>query len=140
LQSTLRLLKSQEGLAREALRYSVRKAEIAGVVLVGKTTEKPNMFQALIGHKTPERISHVQVDGSIQTAYLSSEDRDVSLQGEYFTWRMLKGILGDDFRRSNWTSELRQFAGSMFTAWQPSSDQEDASDVTYFDKDETLLK
>lgn len=36
-------------------------------------------------------------------------------------------------------SELQPFAGSYFSAWQPSPGEEGASDFTYYDKDKTLL-
>jgi hypothetical protein len=52
---------------------------------------------------------------------------------------LLKNILEEKFQQENWTSELRHCVGP-FSDWQPSPGEGDASDFTYFDEDQTLLK
>jgi hypothetical protein len=69
------------------------------------------------------------------------ENDNAGLQGEYFTYCLLKKILGDSFQPRHWTSELRNFAGHpSFATWEAAPDETDASDFTYFDEHQTLMR
>ena len=128
--------------ARKALRSSVKKAKVAGTVPSRKAIKDSDSSYANIDRIVMgQRSSRMQIQGWLESTNPSIEDRDVGLQGEYFTYRMLKAILGDNFHAAtNWTSELRQCAGQGFSAWQPAPGEEDASDFTFYDKEKVLLK
>ncbi|ERF72797.1 hypothetical protein EPUS_04232 [Endocarpon pusillum Z07020] len=128
--------------ARKALSSSVKKAKVAGTVPSRKAIKDADSSYANDDRNVMgERSSRMQIPGSLESANPSIEDRDVGLQGEYFMYRMLKAILGNSFdAATNWTSELRQFAGREFSAWQPAPGEEDASDFTFYDKEKVLLK
>jgi hypothetical protein len=69
------------------------------------------------------------------------ENDDAGLQGEYFTYYLLKKILGDSFQPRHWTRELRELAGHpSFAAWEVAPDETDASDFTYFDEHQKLMR
>lgn len=126
--------------ARRALQSSVRKARIAVVVPTGQFARKPGMSYTTAGNNAvAHRATRASVEDSLGSANPPNEDRDVGLQGEYATYRILKIALEERFSPANWTSELQQFAGPHFSAWKSSPGEDDASDFTYFDKDKRLL-
>lgn len=126
--------------ARNAIRSSVRKVEVAGVVPTGKFIRNSNMPHAAADNNAyTQRVLRGQVENSLETANTLLEEREVGLQGEYFTYLLLKTILNGSFSYQNWTSELRQFVAQSAPAWQPSAGEEDASDFTFFDKDRVFL-
>jgi hypothetical protein len=123
--------------ARDALRSSLRKAKIDGIVPNMKVCKRSDV--SMYSRSAEQRISRTQIQHPLETVKSFTKSPGMGLQGEYFTYQMLKNILADNFTEANWTSELRQFAGPDFSAWQPTPDEADASDFTYFDHDKTLL-
>ncbi len=118
----------------------MENVDIAGVVPSGKSIKISNKPHTTADdNAVASRVSRSQIEDMLEIANTSLAEREVGLQGEYFTYRLLKNILKGRFSEKHWTSELRQFVGQGLSAWQPSAGEEDASDFTFFDKDRVFV-